>query len=63
MTVSGAEKMIKKMIKKMKFYTVMIKEDKEMHIGKIDNSYKHFVFRTYDTVFEVIGKDYELELK
>ena len=41
----------------------MIKEDKEMHIGKINNSYKHFVFRTYDTVFEVIGKDYELELK
>jgi hypothetical protein len=41
----------------------MIKEDEERHIGKIDSSYKHFVFRTYDTVFEVIGKDYELKLE
>ena len=41
----------------------MIKLDKEEHIGKIDNSFMHFVFRTYDTVFEIIGKEYELELK
>jgi len=29
----------------------------------MDDNYKHFVFRTYDTVFEIIGKNYKLELK
>ncbi|MBO0593973.1 hypothetical protein I2486_21445 [Cellulophaga sp. E16_2] len=41
----------------------MINMDKEMHIGKIDKDYKHFVFRTYDTVFEIIGMRFELNLK
>ncbi len=40
----------------------MINEDKARHIGKIDATYKHYVFRTYDTVFEIIGKDFELLL-
>lgn len=41
----------------------MINDDKTKHIGKIDDTYKHFVFRTYDTVFEIIGKDFELLLE
>ena len=41
----------------------MIRADEEMHIRKIDKSYRHFVFQTYNTVFEVIGKDYKLELE
>ncbi len=41
----------------------MIKMDNEMHIGKIDKSYRHFVFRTYDSVFEIIGTGFELNLK
>jgi len=41
----------------------MIKIDDAEHIGKIDSSFKHYVFRTYDTVFEIIGKEYELILK
>jgi len=41
----------------------MIKIDDAEHIGKIDSSFKHYVFRTYDTVFEIIGKEYESILK
>lgn len=37
--------------------------DKTEHLGKIDDSYKHYIFRTYDTVFEIIGKQYELTLE
>ena len=40
----------------------MIKEDQEEYLSKVDDTYKHIVFRTYDTVFEVIGLEYELEL-
>lgn len=29
----------------------MIKMDEQMHIGKIDKNYRHFIFRTYDSVF------------
>lgn len=43
--------------------TKMINMDKEMYIGKIDKDYKHFIFRTYDTVFEIIGMRFELNLK
>jgi len=41
----------------------MITEDLERNIKKIDNSYQHFIFRTYDTVFEIVGKDFKLILK
>jgi len=41
----------------------MIKTDKEMSIGKIDKSYNHYVFRTYDSVFEIIGTGFQLNLK
>jgi hypothetical protein len=41
----------------------MVKKDSAQHIGKIDDRYKHFVFRTYDTVFEIIGKAFELIIK
>lgn len=27
---------------------------------KINNTYRHFVFRTYDTIFEIICKDFDL---
>ena len=40
----------------------LIKKDRESRINKIDENYKHFVFRTYDTVFEIIGKDFKLYL-
>ena len=40
----------------------MMNKDKAHDVGKIDNTYKHYVFRTYDTVFEIIGKDFELKL-
>ncbi|WKN30990.1 hypothetical protein PZB74_18740 [Porifericola rhodea] len=40
----------------------MVRVDTDQHIGKIDFNFQHFVFRTYDTVFEVIGKEYELKL-
>lgn len=31
-------------------------------INKIDTTYKHFVFRTYDIVFEIIGKDFNFTI-
>ena len=37
--------------------------DKENSIGKIDDTFNHYVFRTYDTVFEIIGKGFELKLE
>lgn len=40
----------------------MVKQDLRMSIGKIDHSYNHYVFRTYDSVFEIIGKNFELKL-
>ncbi len=42
--------------------TELIEKDKAEHIGKIDNNYNHYIFRTYDSVFEVICKEYELSL-
>lgn len=41
----------------------MLYDDKTKHIGKIDKNFRHFVFRTYDTVFEIIGKEFELTLE
>jgi hypothetical protein len=41
----------------------MLKEDKTNGIGKIDNTYQHYVFRTYDTVFEIIGKSFQFTVK
>lgn len=40
----------------------MVRADKNGHIGKIDPSYKHYIFTTYDTVFEVICKEFDLKL-
>jgi hypothetical protein len=40
----------------------MIEIDNQNNIKKIDKTYKHYIFRTYDTVFEIIGKDYSLEI-
>lgn len=40
----------------------MVHADKTEHIGKIDPSYKHYIFTTYDTVFEVICKEFVLKL-
>lgn len=40
----------------------MVRADKANHIGKIDLSYKHYVFTTYDTVFEVICKEFAFKL-
>lgn len=40
----------------------MNKIDKENSVNKIDKTYKHYVFSTYDTVFEIIGKDFILEI-
>jgi hypothetical protein len=48
------------LIENSKQLSKLIDRDKRMHIGKIDNSYKHYVFRTYDTVFEIIGKEFIL---
>ncbi len=41
----------------------MIEVDKQESIGKIDNSFRHYVFRTYDSVFEIICKEFDLQLK
>jgi hypothetical protein len=38
----------------------LIEMDRAESIYKIDNSYRHFIFRTYDLVFEVISKSFEL---
>jgi hypothetical protein len=40
----------------------MVHADKTNHIGKIDPSYKHYIFTTYDTVFEVVCKEFALKL-
>ncbi|MFK7970229.1 MAG: hypothetical protein AB8F95_07675 [Bacteroidia bacterium] len=40
----------------------LIALDQARSIGKIDTSYRHFVFRTYDTVFEIICKGFELKM-
>ena len=40
----------------------MIDRDLEYCIRKIDTTYNHYIFRTYDTVFEIIGKYFELKL-
>lgn len=37
-------------------------KDKNESIGKINNDFKHFIFWTYDSVFEIIGKGYDFEL-
>lgn len=50
------------MIENSKQILKMIETDKTNYIGKIDDTYKHFVFRTYDTVFEIIGKAFQLTL-
>ncbi len=49
-------------IENSKLLTKMIETDNKYHINKIDNNYKHFIFRTYDTVFEIIGKKFDLIL-
>ncbi|WP_298117339.1 hypothetical protein [Flavobacterium sp.] len=40
----------------------MVEIDNQNNLKKIDKTYKHYIFRTYDTVFEIIGKDYSLEI-
>lgn len=40
----------------------MLKVDTQNNIKKIDKTYNHYIFRTYDTVFEIIGKDYSLKI-
>ena len=37
--------------------------DKDNSVKKIDRTYKHYVFSTYDTIFEIIGKEFILEIK
>lgn len=37
-------------------------KDNQRKTGKIDDSFKHYIFSTYDTVFEIIGKSFELIL-
>jgi hypothetical protein len=49
-------------IENSKQISKMIEEDKINQIGKIDDTYRHYVFRTYDTVFEIIGKSFQLVL-
>jgi hypothetical protein len=41
----------------------LIKLDKKQNSGgKIDNTHKHYIFTTYDSVFEIICKNFELEI-
>lgn len=40
----------------------LIELDKKQNSGKIDNTHKHYIFTTYDTVFEIICKNFELEI-
>ena len=40
----------------------MFEIDNQNNIKKIDKTYKYYIFRTYDTIFEIIGKDYNLEI-
>lgn len=51
------------LIENSKQISKMISMDTKYHIGKIDETYKHFIFRTYDAVFEIIGRDFKLELE
>ena len=50
------------MVENSKQIIRMIKKNKISDIGKIDDTFKHYVFRTYDTVFEIIGKSFQLDL-
>lgn len=40
----------------------ILKMKNKDHSGKINDNHKHYIFRTYDTVFEIVGKQYELTL-
>lgn len=40
----------------------LIKIDKEEFINKINDSFKHYIFRAYDSSFEIIAKDFHLSL-
>ncbi len=40
----------------------LIELDKRDSIGKINNTYKHYIFTTYDSVFEFICKNFELSI-
>ena len=40
----------------------LIKIDKEEFINKINDSFRHYIFRTYDSCFEIIAKDFNLFL-
>jgi len=49
-------------VKNSRQLEAMLARDRAAGIGKIDINYHHFVFRTYDIVFQFVGRSFELFL-